>query len=369
MMLDVTYNVAATTDLQITKPLTYTPAAFYAGGQQPNTVPNGILGARIPNPFQLSNFSGVAASNPAAYNLMSLNTFFTQTTIPISTLVTAYPHMNGLSLNQSLGKSHFQELLVSLTRRYSHGLTVMASFQFNDQWDRNYFANGFDPLPSWEPSNNSEPVRFTLEGVYNLPFGKGREWANTGLKSAIFGGFQLSGSYEAQPGMLIGFGNAFYVGPISASAIKIKHPIYVNNQGSGGSNYVQWLNPGTATATASTVTNPDGTVSTTCTYSGTGFVTNSACQPQGANLRVFPARINGVRQMGMNGAAANLQRTFPIWERMSLETTLNAYNLFNHQVLGSVDTNPTDPNFGRVFGDGWPNSSGRWISIQGRLRF
>jgi hypothetical protein len=55
----------------------------------------------------------------------------------------------------------------------------MASIQFNDQHDRDYFANGFDPSPSWEPTNYSEPVRFTMEGVYNLPFGRGRAWATT----------------------------------------------------------------------------------------------------------------------------------------------------------------------------------------------
>jgi hypothetical protein len=185
----------------------------------------------------------------------------------------------------------------------------------------------------------------------------------------VFGGYQLSASYEAQPGQLVGFGNAFFVGDIKASAIKIKHPIYVDGQATGGSNYVQWMTPGTASAVASTTTNSDGTVTTTCTYSGNGFVTNPACQPTGYNLRVFPTHVNGVRQMGMNGADANLQRTFPLREKMTLETTFNAYNVFNHQVMGGPDTNPTDPNFGRVFGDGWPNSSGRWLSIQGRLRF
>ena len=89
----------------------------------------------------------------------------------------------------------------------------------------------------------------------------------------------------------------------------------------------------------------------------------------GYNLRVFPTFLNGVRQMGMNGANVTVARNFHLWERMTLETSVLAYNVFNHQVLGSVNTNPTDPNFGRVFGDGWPNSSGRWLSIQGRLRF
>jgi hypothetical protein len=369
MLLDVSYNIAYTSDLQVKKGLAFTPSTFYAGGQQPNTAPSALLSSKITNPFAISNFSGVASSNPGAYSMMSLNSYFTQQQIPISNLVQAYPQMAGLSLNQSLGQSHFQEALVSLTRRYSRGLTLMASVQFNDQHDRDYFANGFDPSPSWEPTNYSEPVRFTMEGVYNLPFGRGKAWATDGWKSGVFGGFQVSGSYEAQPGILVNFNNLFYVGNVNSSAIKIKTPTYHNDQASGGSNYVQWVNPGTATATASTTTNSDGSTTTSCTYSGNGFVTNPACQPTGYNLRVFPTRVNGVRQMGMNGAAASVQRTFPIRERMSLETTFNVYNLFNHQVLGGVNTNPTDPNFGRVTSDGWPNSSGRWLSVQGRFRF
>ena len=369
MMLDVSYAIAHTYDLQATKGFTYTPASFYAGGQQPNTAPNALLSTKVNNPFYIGNFGSLANSNPTVYSLMSLNSYFTQTQIPLASLVHAYPQMNGLALNQSLGESNFQEALITLTRRYSAGLTLMASLQINDQHDRDYFANAFDTKPSWEPSNYSQPTRFTFEGVYDLPFGRGRKWASSGWESKAFGGFQLSGSWEAQPGVLVNFGNAFYVGDIKSSSIKIKHPIYHNDQASGGSNYVQWVNPGTAVATASTVTNPDGSVTTTCDYAGNGFVTNPACQPTGYNLRVFPTRVNGVRQMGMNGVDANVQRTFPIYERMSLETTFNVYNLFNHQVLGGVDTNPTDPNFGRVFGDGWPNSSGRWLAIQGRLRF
>ncbi|MBT9332653.1 TonB-dependent receptor domain-containing protein [Paracidobacterium acidisoli] len=369
MMLDISYNIAHTTNLQATKNSAYTPASFYAGGLQPNTTPIALLSGKVPNPFYISNFSGVQSTNPAVYNMMSLNSYFTQQQIPVSDLVRAYPQMSGLSLNQSLGESHFQEVLITLTRRYSRGLTVMGSLQLNDQHDRDYFANAFDAGPSWEPSNYSEPVRFTAEGVYDLPFGRGRHWANAGWESRAFGGFQLSASWEAQPGQLVNFSNTFYVGNIKSNSIKIKHPVYYNQQASGGSNYVQWLNPGTVTASAVTTTNSDGSVTTTCTYSGNGFVTNPACQPQTENLRVFPTRVNGVRQMGMNGADANVQRTFPVHEGISLETTFNVYNLFNHQVLGSVNSSPSDPNFGRVFSDGWPNSSGRWLALQGRLRF
>jgi hypothetical protein len=125
------------------------------------------------------------------------------------------------------------------------------------------------------------------------------------------------------------------------------------------------LNVGNVTATATTA--PDG--ATNCSYSGTGFVTNPVCQPTGYNLRVFPTHVNGVRQMGMNGMNANVSRTFHLVERVNLETTMAAYNLFNHQVLGPINTSPTSGQFGQVTSDGWPNSSGRWLSIQGRLSF
>jgi Carboxypeptidase regulatory-like domain/TonB dependent receptor len=246
-MVDISWNIARTTHITMGQGYTYTPGSFYKGGQQPNTAPNALLGSQITNPFALANFSGLASSNPAAYNLMSHNSFFTQSLMSIGGLARAYPQMGGLNLNRDIGESNFQELLITVSHRYSHGLTLMASFQVNDQHDRDYFANGFDPSPSWEPSNNSEPTRFTLEWIYDLPFGRGRTWAASGWKSAVFGGFQFSGTYEAQPGPLIGFGNNFYIG--STNGIKLNKPTYHNNQASGGSNYVQWLDPGNVVAT------------------------------------------------------------------------------------------------------------------------
>jgi hypothetical protein len=301
---------------------------------------------------------------------MTLNSFFNQSQIQISNLVSAYPQMTGLTINRAISETKFQELQANVTRRYSRGLTVMGSLEINKDQDRDYYANGFDTIPSWEPSNTTVPVRVTAEGIYDLPFGRGRAWATSGISSALLGGFQLGATYEGQTGQFVGFNNLFYVGSFNASQVKIKHPVYVDGQASGGSNYVQWLTAGNATATASTVTAADGQVSTYCTYSGTGFVTNPECQPTGYNLRAFPTRVPGIRQMGWNNANANLQRTFPlVKEKLSLQTRFEVYNVFNHQVLGGVDSNPTDPNFGRVTGDGFPAPNARWIDIQGYLKF
>jgi hypothetical protein len=372
-MVEVAWTGALTTNLDLSQPQDPIPAGFYSAGLQPNTAMNTLLGSTITNPFNLANFAGVASSDPAAYGLMSRSGYFTSTTDSVANLVRAYPQMSGsgFTIHKSMAESKFEELQVNANRRFSRGLTLMAGFQVNHDLDRDYYNNSFDPSPSWEGSNNAMPVRFTSEWVYELPFGRGRALANSGLASAILGGFQLGGIYEAQPGSLITFGNLFYNGPINASNIKFPHPAFVNGQrfvngaSTGGSNYVQWLNPGNVATTSATVNGI-----TTCSYTGTGFVTNTTCQPNSYNVRTFPRRIPGVRQMGQNEADMNMERTFSIIkERLTLATRFEVINVFNHQGLSGPNTTPTSAQFGWVTGSGYPNQNGRWLNISGRMRW
>jgi Carboxypeptidase regulatory-like domain len=359
-MVEVAWVGSITTKVPLEQNFAPTPSSFYTGGMQPNTATNTLLASQITNPFALANFNSLAGSNPTQYNLLAHSGYFTQPLISISNLVRAYPQMGGLSMYRSVAESKFQEIQVNLTKRYSHGLTVMAALQINDQHDRDYYANAFDPSPSWEASNNSAPYRFTAEAVYQLPFGRNQMWANSGWKSAVFGGFKVDGSYEVNPGNLLLFGNLFYLG--NTSNIKLKNPVYHNDQASGGYNYIQWINVGNVTAT---------NVNGVCTYSGTGFVTNPQCQPNGYNLRVFPTHIGGLRQQGPNTVQTNVERNFRLGDRFNLETRFEVFNLLNRQVSFWPDTNPTDGQFGQVTSDGAANGSGnaRWLDIQGRLRF
>jgi Carboxypeptidase regulatory-like domain len=338
------------------------PASFFAGGNEPSVASNSILGQQVTNPFHLANFSALQSSNPAAYNQMSHSGTFTNPTTAISNLVRPYPFMGGLSEDNPIGQSHFQELQVLATQRMSHGFNLMAVFEKNYQYDRDYFANPFDTQMSWEPSNSSYPWRLTAEGVYELPFGRGKMWANSGWKSAAFGGFHLNGTYEFNPGPLLEFGNMFYVGNINASNILLKHPIYNQNIVSGVFN-VQWLDPGNVVAAVNT----DGS----CTYSGTGFVTNASCQPNGYNLRAFPTRVNGVRQQTIDTVQANVQRAFRIREGVSFEARFDVYDLFNHQILGVPNLSPTNSQFGLITSSAGANGAGnaRWLDIQGHIRF
>jgi hypothetical protein len=338
------------------------PASFFTGGTQPNVAANTLLGGQVTNPFRISNFAGLQSSNPAAYTEMQHSSTFTNSTTALSNLVKPYPFMGGLNEANPIGNSTFQQLLVTVRKRMSHGLDLTGEFQKNLQWDKDYFANPFDKTMSWEPTNTSLPLRITAEGIYELPFGHNKKWANSGWKSAVFGGLRLNGTFEYDPGTLLEFSNMFYIGDITAKNILLKHPIYTTDIDSGVFN-VQWLNPGNVIATV----NSNGS----CSYTGSGFVTNPSCQPNGYNLRVFPTRVNGVRQQSINTTQANIQRSFRIKDGVIFEARFDVYDLFNRQLLGTPNESVTNSQFGFITSSLGSNGSGntRWIDIQGHISF
>jgi hypothetical protein len=334
------------------------PASFFTGGNQPNVAGNALLNRKVANPFAIANFAGLQSSNPAAYNQMTHSGTFTNSTTSISNLVRPYAFMSGLSEQNPIGQSHFQELQITVVKHMSHGFDFTVAYQKNYQYDRDYYANPFDTAMSWEPSNTSLPYRLTGEVLYELPFGHDKMWAHSGLMSAVFRGFSVNATYELNPGQLLEWGNLFYVGNIKTSDIMLKHPVYNTNIATGVFN-VQWLNPANvATATL----NSDGS----CTYAGSGFVTNSSCQPNGYNLRVFPTRVNGVRQQTINNAMASVKRAITIKEGVALELRLDAANVFNHQMLAAPNTTVTSSQFGQITST---QNNARFISIQGHIRF
>ena len=72
----------------------------------------------------------------------------------------------------------------------------------------------------WVTSQNARPHRITLNGVYELPFGRGRAFLNDGgWLGKILGGWQTGQTFEWQPGPLLQFGNVFYYGDVDDIAL------------------------------------------------------------------------------------------------------------------------------------------------------
>jgi hypothetical protein len=76
------------------------------------------------------------------------------------------------------------------------------------------FLNDSDPQPEHVISDQDFPHRLTVSGIYDLPFGRGKQWlrgANR-LVDAVLGGWQVQAWYEGQSGQALGFGNAIFTG-------------------------------------------------------------------------------------------------------------------------------------------------------------
>lgn len=342
MMLEVGYTGALVTNITIdngsnstqtqtgaAQKLTYVPASYYGTGQTRATAQNTLLTTTYPNPFYIGNLSSYASTNASQYNYIASQGFYKSKTISLANLLMAYPQMNGVTIYAPRGESKYHSLTASLTRRQANGLTMNVAFQMNDQWDRDYYANAFDQNPSWEQSNQSRPYRFTTSGSYELPLGHNKKWATSGWQSKAFGGLQLDGTYEVQPGALIAFPNAFYTGDL-------------NSIGKSNPSYTQWFNT-------------------------SGFVTSTSSAPNSYNVRVFPTRVKGVRQQGPNTWYGNLQRTIPIYDRAKFEARFECFNIFNRNIVGAPDATPTDSTFGQSTSD--YQAFGRFIQIQGRITF
>jgi hypothetical protein len=70
--------------------------------------------------------------------------------------------------------------------------------------DKETFNNPFDTNPIWLPANSSTPRRLTLTSIYELQFGQGKPLLHGRAGNALAGGWQISATYQYQPGFLLG---------------------------------------------------------------------------------------------------------------------------------------------------------------------
>jgi hypothetical protein len=329
LVVSIGYAGMYASHVRLTRKLDYLPAQYWAFGTTRNNAVATNLNQNVVNPFYIANFASLQSSDPMLYQALASRSFFTSPTVRKNQLLRPFPQMNSLSETGGYGETKGESVEVVVNRRFAHGFTFNASFTGLDERDRDYYANEFDLTPSWELSNNGTPWRFALTGIWELPFGKGRSLARSGIPSAVLGGWQVAAAYENQPGPLLTWGNLFYTGD-------------PNNICSGTSTPDHWFNTA-------------------------GFVTDAAQQPAAFQARVFPRRIGSCRADGLNRLDANIQRQFRIREGMSFQLRLDALDALNRSQLDVPTLDPTSTNFGKVTNN--TSSTNRFLLIQGRFHF
>ena len=219
------------------------------------------------------------------------------------------PNASSVSYYGSDGKSNYDALQVELTKRMSHGISGRVAYSWSKELDN---TNVFDPLPGQDRLNygagNEQapnvPQNFAASLIYQLPFGRGREWLTNSSApiQAIAGGWQLSTITIVQSGQ-----------PMTIHLTS-------DNLNNGMSNRANAVCPG-----VETIGHVSEWFNTSC------FVTPALYQigNSGLDKAVSPGYVD---------SDISLSKTVTLHEQMSLHLQIDAFNAFNHAYLGHPNT-------------------------------
>jgi hypothetical protein len=313
LSVEVAYNGTYSDKVGIRIRQDYLPEAYWNDSNERNTAAQSFLNAQVTNPFYIGNFSALQTTDPELYDRIAAQTVFRSRTIQRNRLLRAFPQMTTVNYdNLPLGEVNAHSLEILLNRRYSNGLSGQVNFSVNRVTEHRTVEE-YDRAPTLrQTSNGARPYRIAALGVYELPFGSQRRFLNGGgLAAAIAGNWQISGSWEYQPGALLNWGNLFFYGDLND--IAIDNPTRE-----------RWFN------------------------TDAGFEKNPARTPAAFQKRSFPFRIDGVRGMALTATNMSIQRTFDLGNRRALQFRIDGQNLFNRQQWQDANVNPTSTLFGQV---------------------
>ncbi len=216
--------------------------------------------------------------------------------------------------------SFYSALQVKVDKRFTHGLQLLSHYTFAhaDKYDSNYFAISH-PI-AYGPDDQVRTHVWVTSLSYELPFGRGKQFAGNAGKAEdlIVGGWNISGTTNWSGGLpwtpsFNECGNEEDVGVCRPShgsgtfhvgAGSLQHPV-------GANPFVQFFTPV-----------PD--------------ITKSGGGPFG------DPGIGHLGNIGLNSfrgpraffADAALFKNFSITERVRAQFRMDAFNVFNHPVLG-----------------------------------
>jgi hypothetical protein len=250
------------------------------------------------------------------------------------------PQATELFFRDSLGRSNYNGLTLTLRKRFANGLTFDANYTFSRSLDQlgavqnsaNLVPNAFDLDAEYGPSPFDITHLFNSNFVYELPFGKGRRFASSSnpIISRLTSGWYTAGIYRAA--------SAYPLTIVQGSQVWGGSQLLGNNSGAIGL--------GNADFSSSVHQNVNGS-------GNVGTTGNPANKGSGLNIFADPEKVfNSVRRVlysqdTRSGRAAlrglgywqfdlTLGKSTNITERVRFNFSADFINVFNH-------VNFTDP--------------------------
>ncbi len=247
----------------------------------------------------------------------------------------AFPRFANINMMVPIGNANYQGLEMKYERRFAQGFSILTGYTFSKTLDGEMTQQSSILATQKSQSIQHMPQRFFLASVWDLPFGKGRKWLDSGFVRHIVGGWQISPIFEAQEGLFVtpGVTNNPANTTGGQRPDRIGDPTLPRNQRTPERWYdvsaFDWTTPAVDTRFGNSATN---------IIQGPGLV----------NLDLM------------------VGRTFNINERVNLAFRVETFNLTNEAHFNFPNTQVNTPNAGRISST---SSSMRQIQFGLKLNF
>ncbi|MGD0889924.1 MAG: TonB-dependent receptor [Terracidiphilus sp.] len=244
--------------------------------------------------------------------------------------------VDSATMDDPFGDYTYDALQAQVTKRTSAGLTVLASYSWSKNitnadseypseagWEGNDAAgalNTYNLKPEKALSQFDIPQRVVLAWTYDLPFGKGRQFANQGGPvNVLVGGWKIAAVQKYQSGT-----------PLSVSSPGWTSGIFAGGEGATGSSSRPNIVPGV---------NPNG-VSKNFVY-GKSLRFNPAAFTPAPNFTFgnAPRALGNVRELFNTSEDFNVTKAIPMFtERVHTDFRVEFFDVFNRHRFTGFDT-------------------------------
>ncbi len=280
-----------------------------------------------------------------------------------------FPHFAGFSYTAYDGASNYNSLQTKLEKRLSHGLSFLTTYTYahsldnadtplgstNDQGTRSVNILGL--AADYGPSGFDVRHRFTVNGNYELPFGRGRQYLNSSnrLVDYAIGGWSSSFVFRAQTGQPLTIGTNGIVSPVGAAvnSIRVGDPFAGGGTPNASNPSIicparvrtvqNWFNP-------CAFANPqaDNIGNTTAKYPDGTPIPNSV-SGQAAYAYVGSNR-GQVYGPGYERVDASLFKSFSAFREQNLQFRADIFNVLNTPAYGNPSTTTISSTGGQITG-------------------
>jgi hypothetical protein len=300
--------------------------------------------------------------NPNGATALAPHSFGSPTPNPLS----PFPDF-GVTYTSYTGSGNYNSLQTKLERRFHNGLNFLATYTWSHSMDDAPTPLGSTGDPGFRNTNivpaeldyASSPFdvrhRFTFNGSYQLPFGRGQKYVTSGLLDYVVGGWSTSLTFQAQTGEPFTVYSSNITSPSGAGvhANRIADPF--KGGGTFDPQYLATFAPGSPLPTCPTK------VRTVANWYNPCAFRNPKADDLGTNG--VPTNISGAAALPYLGSPRNqingpgydrinmsLFKSFRTWREQNLQFRADAFNLLNTPAYGEPSQTGVNSNGGQITG-------------------